>query len=511
MSSICSVSPDPVAAALKLLPWWVPYAGPALAAVVSFVGGTGLAYLVGRLLLWSTRDLADRHWTDQARRGWSVAYGVILAASLCAIVSSVFAKVLSGPFSAISYRATWCLALGGVVLPFSFFYWRTQRIVRADSQSLVASFRGAAATTLILGFTYVALAFLVGFAPRDGSHGWYVVLTLAVLAMCQADAGFFLARFFGLVRPAGQRSIGIVGKAAARAGVTAPRVFETVSQRPNAFALPMYGYMALSVGALAELSDDELVEISAHEIGHLKESWVAIVIRFVGLLPLALLVLPMETSYLLVALIAFLLYLRALHRFSARLEHRADRFAGESGESSAAYARAIEHLYRAALMPAVLGGTNSHPDLYDRMLAAGVEPDFPRPDPPPRSSGWWALTAPVALVALGLLVLVAILNQPLAWSHGRYLRLAVAGPKATSNLARSLARQGEHPIAILLLESLSATGRATQHSRLKLARTLAEAGCCARAADMVSTAGQHGAVGQEEIRRVWGTSDCENR
>jgi hypothetical protein len=44
------------------------------------------------------------------------------------------------------------------------------------------------------------------------------------------------------------------------------------------------------------------------------------------------------------------------------------------------YARALSGLYQDSLLPAVMAkGRSTHPHLYDRLLAAGVTPDFPRP------------------------------------------------------------------------------------------------------------------------------------
>lgn len=74
------------------------------------------------------------------------------------------------------------------------------------------------------------------------------------------------------------------------------------------------------------------------------------------------------------------------------MEKRADRIAIENQADPAVYARALERLYQTNQMPAVMPPRmeRPHPDLYDRMLDAGVTPDFPKPAPPKKQS-WTTL------------------------------------------------------------------------------------------------------------------------
>jgi hypothetical protein len=68
------------------------------------------------------------------------------------------------------------------------------------------------------------------------------------------------------------------------------------------------------------------------------------------------------------------------------MEIRADKAAIENQLDTAVYARALAHMYEANQMPAVMPrrSLGPHPDLYDRMLEAGLTPDFPKPSPPKR-------------------------------------------------------------------------------------------------------------------------------
>ena len=68
-----------------------------------------------------------------------------------------------------------------------------------------------------------------------------------------------------------------------------------------------------------------------------------------------------------------------------RWSKRADALSSANEGESGTYARALEHLYQLNLVPAVVRQKHAvHPHLYDRLLAAGVVPAYPRPSPPSR-------------------------------------------------------------------------------------------------------------------------------
>ena len=72
-------------------------------------------------------------------------------------------------------------------------------------------------------------------------------------------------------------------------------------------------------------------------------------------------------------------------RFTRRFEQRADRVEREAIADANAYMRSLVKLHQANLMPAVMPGAQTHPHLYDRLLAGGIQPDFPRPPAPSRA------------------------------------------------------------------------------------------------------------------------------
>jgi hypothetical protein len=60
---------------------------------------------------------------------------------------------------------------------------------------------------------------------------------------------------------------------------------------------------------------------------------------------------------------------------------------------------ALERIYEVNLVPAVLGHKLApHPDLYDRQLAAGYTPSYPRPDRPSTLRKLFGILVPVSFI-----------------------------------------------------------------------------------------------------------------
>jgi Zn-dependent protease with chaperone function len=183
----------------------------------------------------------------------------------------------------------------------------------------------------------------------------------------------------------------------------------------NAFAFQLTRTIGVTRGALEHLSDAELEAVLAHELGHLREPAAVVLLRTLVAvsIPLALVILPtvlrLGGEWAWLAPWPFVLVVLVLFRQVQRaLERRADAVAHGV---SAAYAAALETVYRTNATPAVLGRSAMHPDLLDRMAAAGVTPEWPRPRPVPSIR---------ALIAL-LVVLAAA-----AFAGGEYLRSTLA-------------------------------------------------------------------------------------
>ncbi len=156
-----------------------------------------------------------------------------------------------------------------------------------------------------------------------------------------------------------------------------------------------------------------LAAICAHELSHLNEPPRVLLGRLVGALVFVPFVFLHPASKLwhglgLLVMLALMVGLIAFNRrLARRMEHQADDVAAKNQGEAGTYARALARIYEINQMPAVMRGKPIHPHLYDRMLAAGVTPEFPRPQPPGRFS----------LNGVAILLLLAGLVAFLITSH----------------------------------------------------------------------------------------------
>jgi Zn-dependent protease with chaperone function len=138
-------------------------------------------------------------------------------------------------------------------------------------------------------------------------------------------------------------------------------------------------------------SDDEIKAVCFHELGHLNEPRKVLMMRLLVSLAFYPLVFARPISslggiganafWILIFVVLIIWWLGI--RVAKRMEIRADKIAVENQFDAAVYAKVLERLYETNQMPAVMPwrSTKIHPDLYDRMLAAGVTPDYPKPKP----------------------------------------------------------------------------------------------------------------------------------
>jgi Zn-dependent protease with chaperone function len=248
----------------------------------------------------------------------------------------------------------------------------------------------------LVGFGFL----LFGLVPEGGTAASWVVVAGGIVAVGAylSWGGAALLRRAGIIRPAPDRLQAIVSRVAQRMNVQPRSVDELLLPMANAFAFVASWRIGVTSAALAILSDDELSAVCAHELGHLSESrwvrvarilsvfvtggWIAMpatIRAFLG--PRA------RTNALLVFWICWfflLLYLLLYLRLVRRMEVRADALGRQLEPAPGTYARALEKIYAANLVPVVVASKRmTHPELYDRLVEAGAQPEYPRPAAPP--------------------------------------------------------------------------------------------------------------------------------
>ena len=257
-------------------------------------------------------------------------------------------------------------------------------------------------------------------------------------ALIHRGIGLFPGRWAGMIRAAEPRLAEVTARAATGMNVRMPVVEQADLRMANAFALPLAGRLVFTTRLLGILDDAELESIARHEIGHLKEPARVKAARFAPMLALSFLVFAPafaargETAVAALFVIAPLFVIAAIARLAQRWEQAADRHA-TSGHDSPVYAGALERIYEDNLAPAVLGASKTHPDLYARMVAAGITPSFQKPAPP---NAWRArLSMALAMTLVTAPILIPLFMQGPRVPPG--LCATISGPGCLTRLAES--------------------------------------------------------------------------
>jgi len=280
--------------------------------------------------------------------------------------------------------------------------------------------------TLVLGAAGAAT-----YAVAQGQWAWFLV-SLGLLAAISLNLQLRLGRWIGAVTLPDEQVQRVVQAAARRVGQTPRHTWVLETAVANAFALPITQEILITRRLLEILDESELEGIVHHELGHLQErsaGWLRLVPFFGAVLlgPIAyktikvaaLIFSPSDIALshvlqllgMIVILLIFFGALRFVRRFQQKAEHDADHVAEHAGDPTL-YARALEKLYRANLLPAAVKG-GVHPSLFDRMQSAGVTPEWPKPAVP----SLWPFRV-VSLIWLGSLffyMLAVLLPTAPAW------------------------------------------------------------------------------------------------
>ena len=245
------------------------------------------------------------------------------------------------------------------------------------------------------------------------SEAWIIIaVTTALLLGYLLGGWLWIQKKIGYFVPANAELSSEVTGVAARMGMPPPAVFTYESPVANALAVVTNHTVLFASRTLEILTPEQVRLVAAHECGHLSESRSVRTARVVfGLWTLVFLFIrPMHIAMgigwtLFVIVMTWLIQHKAKQTLGAKMETRADQAAiAFSPEEQIAYANALCRMHESSLVPAVMRGKGlPHGHLYDRMLAAGATPDFPRPEPAGRVPVWVSILVIAAWFAFGLL------------------------------------------------------------------------------------------------------------
>jgi Zn-dependent protease with chaperone function len=450
-----------------MLPAWVGWVG-LIYIPVAFLASLALQGIFAAFA--ATRDRRARclHWTDRARRIFPMIAATRQLSLLLCVLFGVVAAFVAGPLSHVGPLAL-VPALILAVLAGSFWpSWQLNRRLRATPPDARAWLRTYVLGVLIRSPLYLAL--VLGCALPSRFDAWVAIalgIAAAFVVFISLGGLTRMGRWLGILVPPSPRLEQAAASAAAATGARLRGVWLARVGFANAFALPMAGQIVVTEPATEIFDDNELMAVCAHELGHVSEGPRAGLSRLLILLAVLLLaaVRPVWGSFGgTAAVLLFVLVFAGLRLWPAigrRFERRSDEAAHHHEVEPGTYARALEKLYAHELMPAVgYGKGGSHPHLYDRMLAAGVTPAYPRPAPPTRWLGAGAflgvylLLAPIA-AAVGVVITLADNSRNpnvLLFSIGAFGR----GSAALDQLAQLRWEQDHDLDAALALERRAA-------------------------------------------------------
>lgn len=376
-----------------------------LSLFVHFACACILSWQANWLGLVSWRRAVDQHWTERARLLWPVRNTAALSVFVMPLLLDQIHRFL-WPGTAGWWLPNGLASLLGTALgTFS-----------CDHEVLPkVRFRG---WLVEVGIAWCVgdgalFALIAAIVVMPKTFGWATVgvsgVYLAFHFALQWGLDRKCLRAIGLLTSASRELRELVERMCAQTGTPRPRnIWVSQGLLAQAYAFRTTGEMAFSQRLLDICPEEEVSAVCAHELAHLRESRSALACRLLSSLtpfPLIFLKPFFEVSAfgIIVPILSVSALVRFTHWFSLRMEKRADQKACAEVENSGVYARALERMYKENQTPAVNADDyETHPHLYDRMVAAGITPDYPRPQRP-RNYTWVGV---VHLVVLGLLVVV---------------------------------------------------------------------------------------------------------
>ncbi len=387
-------------------------------AVGAFVATYVLSRLMGHMALRPWRKSAGQHWTQRA----NLLFPARVTATLCLLILPVDIYLamkwycLQRPMShtlgtGLIWLILFCAFAGSFLAQESFL----RKIYPELNFGLFV--RTVFANLLLRGGLILVLCVTILTMPSVFSlRTWLQAAgALAVLLAMQYGLSRQILVWLRLFKPADEHLQKLVADTAGCMRVTVSKVWISQSVLASAYALPVTKELIFTRELLRQLNDDQIAAVCAHELGHLTESRAVRLARQMN----ALLFYPlvfinpvtslMHNDFLFpVIWVTLALGIKILMaRLGRRMEVRADAIARAQQVQPAVYARALEQIYQVNQMPACMGRRKAvHPNLYDRMIAAGVTPDYAKPRPP-RGNTVWGL---ILSAALGILVVLNLLQ-----------------------------------------------------------------------------------------------------
>jgi hypothetical protein len=296
----------------------------------------------------------------------------------------------------------------------------------APRRTSIGYFLAGCGNRILFGFmntaVFAVMAVALAILPHDMATVILILIAGAVgIAFAAWGSGIWIANVLGLAKAALPRATHAADWAGERVGVRASRVFEMRWPRVTVDAFVFSRYLVVTDAAAELLTDEELFALSIRELTFFQQPWLAGFIRvadsaviYFMLVCIAIGSTINQHATLLGAVVGFVsAYL--IRPFTHRAQLKADALAANSAIDPQASLRALEREYELNLRPVVAVSDRARDaHLYDRMVAAGLVPAYPRPLPPSRMrtvTGVVAACATYVVLSVAFFVAIAILNR----------------------------------------------------------------------------------------------------
>lgn len=351
--------------------------------IAAFLLAAGVTFATNWLALIPWRRNRDKHWTEQAR----ILYPVLMAAHANLLVVpgiTTLGVFLIWPNTSLLWLFAGIFAMLGATAGTLFLHHEVYP--RISAPDLLRETAIGWLMRFLIWIIFIAAA--VAMPDQFNSLALGIAIAVVLLwALWTRGGWIWLGKIVGLFVPAPERLSKIAKETSTGMNVPYREVLLVRSSFCQAYALPGIGVLMFTQRLLDLLPDEGTAAICAHELAHLTESRLVAYSRSIRILayipwifftPL-IHVFGLGATY---GLLFFTFFVpRIYSKLSRKLESRADAMAKANESDDGAYARALARLYEDNLMPVVTAKKQTHPHLYDRLLATGITPDFPRPKP----------------------------------------------------------------------------------------------------------------------------------
>jgi Zn-dependent protease with chaperone function len=381
-----------------------------------------ISAVVGALVTLPPRGWRQFSWPQQARLAQPARMATvinILILSQVLIPASVIYFDLLGFAPPTAWLVTVDLfALLGAVGTALFMAWLMSPRRRPVWRWVIGC-----ASALLFGYpntlVYTAMCLAIYLLPASVLM-LVMILIFGAMGMVFAawGGGIWVARALGLARPALPRAVNAANWAGERVGVRVTAVYELLWPRVMVDSFSFSGYLVVTEAAAELLSDDELLGLSVREISFFKQPWLAGMLRVLDSTIIFFLLACVAISQilgrqaLLFGVIAGWVLAILMRPLSRRAQIRADALAAQAAIDPRDALRALERQYELNLTPVVaISASSRDAHLYDRMVAAGIAPVYPRPQPPSKARIFLSLGAAAGacvVISITFLIIVAV-------------------------------------------------------------------------------------------------------